>query len=163
MRTRLTMNYSIFLKGLLTFFIFLFSFVFAASTGFTSKLGNLTPVFELLLIIASFFLVQFITKDRTVIEFDEDYLYIVNKTVENEEKFPLEHVSWLNLRPGIMKGNRWFVRFSLHYLDADGQPQRIKLWIDWLGNPLKSFVKLVKQKNPAFVYKDATWTFDYKD
>ena len=163
MRTRLTASYSVFSKIIIATLIFVGSFIFFVNIGVTVWFGKGTPVFAIVLFIASWLLVQFITKDRTVIEFDASDFYIVDATSKTEQKFRLENVIWLNLRPGMIKVSRWFVRYSLHYLDNYQQENKIRLWVSWTGKPLDEFVNAVKKKNPDFKYKGWTWTFDTKD
>jgi hypothetical protein len=163
MRTRLTATYSVFTRIMISILIFVGSFILFVNMGFTIWLGRGIPVFAVILLITSYLLLRFILKDRVVIEFDSGDFYIVDASSKTEQKIPLENVSCLNLRPGIIKMTRWYARYSIHYLDNYQQEQKIRLYADWLGKPLKDFVSAVKKKNSSFEFKDYTWTLDFKD
>ena len=163
MRTRLTASYSPFSKILLAIFIFVFLIAILAHLILPVWLTRVFTFFEIILLIASYLFARFITKNRVVIEFDSSFFYIVNVASKTEQKFPLENVSWLNLRPGKAEVSSRFVPYILHYLDNDQQEQKIKLWVNWLDEPVKAFTNSVEKKNPAFEYNQSTWTLDYKD
>ncbi|HEY4965684.1 MAG TPA: hypothetical protein VII28_04760 [Puia sp.] len=163
MRTRLTASYSPFSKILIAIFIFVFVIVILAHIILPVWLTRVFAVFEIILLIASYGFARFITKNRIVIEFDANYFYIVDVASKTEQKFPLENVSWVNLRPGKVEISSQFVPYILHYLDNDQQEQKIKVWVNWLDKPVKEFTHSVEKKNQEFEYKDSTFTFDYKD
>jgi hypothetical protein len=163
MHTRLTATYSVFDKIILSVFVFLFSLVGLSKIRFPSWIGGGTPVLTILLFAISYLLIQLIIKKRRVIEFDADNFYIVDLSSKTEQKIPLENVSWLNMRPGKIEVNRWFVPYSLHYQDNNKKEQKISIYVDWLGKPIKEFVQFVIIKNPDFEFKNCTWTFDFKD
>jgi hypothetical protein len=164
MRTRLSAKFSIWFKILTTLFLFLFSFILLTKLPHDPwpVWGNLT--FEAILITSFYLLVQYFFKDRTVIAFDRDNLYITDVIAHAEQVIPLEHVSWLNMRMNSIKtGAIWYRGYSLHYADDYHQEQKIRFYIKSTGNELREFVTLAKNKNPEFRYKNWSWTFDLKD
>ena len=150
MRTRLTASYSPFSKILIGVFIFVFSIVVLAHIILPVWLTRVFTVFEIILLIASYLFARFITKNRIVIEFDASFFYIVDVASKTEQKLPLENVSWLNLRPGKIEVSSRFVPYILHYQDNNRQKQSIKVWVDWLDEPVKVFTNSIKKRNPEF-------------
>lgn len=150
MRTRLTASYSPFSKILIGVFIFVFSIVILAHIILPVWLTRVFTVFEIILLIASYLFARFITKNRIVIEFDASFFYIVDVASKTEQKLPLENVSWLNLRPGKIEVSSRFVPYILHYQDNNRQKQSIKVWVDWLDEPVKAFTNSIKKRNPEF-------------
>ena len=150
MRTRLTASYSPFSKILIGVFIFVFSIVVLAHIILPVWLTRVFTVFEIILLIASYLFARFITKNRIVIEFDTSFFYIVDVASKTEQKLPLENVSWLNLRPGKIEVSSRFVPYILHYQDNNRQKQSIKVWVDWLDEPVKVFTNSIKKRNPEF-------------
>lgn len=163
MRTRLTASYSPFSKILLGVFIFVFFIVILAHFILPVWLTRVFTFFEIILLIVSYLFARLITKNRIVIEFDSSFFYIVNVDSKTEQKFPLENVSWLNLRPGKTEVSSRFVPYILHYLDNDQQEQKIKVWVNWLDEPVRTFTHFVGNKNPSFEYNDSSWSLDYKN
>lgn len=163
MRTRLTASYSPFSKILIGVFIFVFSIVILAHFILPVWLTRVFTFFEIILLIASYLFARLITKNRIVIEFDSSFFYIVNVASKEEQKIPLENVSWLNMRPGKVEVSSRFVPYILHYFDNNQQEQRIKVWVNWMDEPVKAFTSSIEKKNPAFEYNDSSWSLDYKD
>jgi len=163
MRTRLTASYSAFSKILLGVFIFVFTIVILAHISLPSRLTNIYPSFEIILLVTAYLVARIITRNRVVIEFDECFFYIVEVSSKQEQKFPLENVIWLNLRPGTIEVSSRFVPFSLHYMDNDEQEQIIKVWVSWLDKPVREFADSIRKKNPDFEFRNSNWTIDYKD
>jgi hypothetical protein len=130
---------------------------------------NIWPVWvnlslEALILVASFMLVHYVFKDRKIIEFDQNYLYIENVILNTEEVIPLKNIHWLNMRMGTIEtGTTWYFKYSLHYSDIKNVEQKIRFYIKSSCKELTDFVKLVKIKNPDFRDKNWSWTFDLKD
>jgi hypothetical protein len=111
-----------------------------------------------------FKLIDFLLKERRVIEFDEDNLYIVDKQRQQEAYIPLKKLTRLNMRPAWFSiGNYWFNKYSLKFIDDFSQEQKISFYIQ-AGKPnTQKFVSFVKSRNPYFNYKNWTHTFDLSD
>lgn len=160
MRTRLTASYSGFSKILLAIFIFVFTIVIMVHISLPVTKIRLFPFFEIGLLIVSYLFARFITKNRSVVEFDSSYFYILDVARKTEQKFPLENIVWLDMVQGKNEVSSRFVPYSLHYLDNDQQEQKIKVWVNWIDKPVKEFAESIRKKNPDFEHKDAIWTLD---
>jgi len=167
MRYRLSSTYTLWQKIIVT--VLLFGLLLVTDLyGFI--LRNLPDLgFAKILIILAFAflcfkLVDFILRERKVIEFDEENLYIVDKKNEQEEYIPLRNLTKLNMRPtNFHIGNYWFNKYSLAFIDQVSQEQKIRFFIQ-IGKPnTEKFLSLVKAKNPDFRYKNWTHTFDFSD
>jgi hypothetical protein len=164
MRTRLSAKFSIWFKILTSFFLFLFSFILLTKLPHDPWPVWFTFSLDAVLFTGSYMTVQYFCKDRTVISFNPNNLYITDVKSNTEDIIPLEHVSWLNMRMNSIKtGAIWYQRYSIHYIDNYNQEQKIRLYIKLMGDSLMEFVKAAKAKNPDFRYKNWSWTLDLKD
>ena len=164
MHTRLSAKFSIWFKIGTSLFIFLFSFILLTKLPHDPWPVWANLSFEVILFAASYMLVDYFFKDRTVIAFDPDNLYITDVISNAEQVIPLEQVSWLNMRMDTIKtGAIWYQKYSLHYEDEYHQEQKIRFYIKSTSYPLREFLKVTKNKNPNFRYKNWSWTFDLKD
>ena len=102
--------------------------------------------------------------EKPVVEFDQEYLYVTNLDMCYEETIPLSRITRLNMRPESFKsGNYWFYEHSITYGDEFNVEARIVFYIFTREKSLKQFIKLVKEKNPAFNYKNWTHTLDLSE
>jgi hypothetical protein len=164
MRTRLSATYSTGFRILVTFLVFAACFILLTNLPHDPWPVWFTFSLEAILLSGSFLLVQFLLKDRVVISFDENNLYLTNVISNSEQVIPLERVTWLNMRMNTIKtGAIWYTRYSLHYIDIDNLEQKIKFYNKSTDNSLYSFVKAAKKKNPDFRFKNWSWTLDLKD
>ena len=164
MRTRLSAKFSVWFKIGYSFILFLFSFIFLAGLSHDPWPVWITFSLESILFVASYLLIDYFLKDRKIIAFDLDNLYISDVTSNTEHVIPLEHVSWLNMRMNTLKqGAYWYRRYSLHYEDSTNQEQKIRFYVGTSSSELRDFVEKAKTKNPDFRYKNWSWTFDLKD
>ena len=164
MRIRLSAKFSIWFKILASFFLFLFSFILLTKLAHDPWPVWFTFSLDAVLLTGAYMTVQYFCKDRTVISFDQNNLYITDVKFNTEDVIPLEHVSWLNMRMNTIKmGAIWYRRYSIHYVDNYNQEQKVRLFIKLMGDSLVEFVKAAKAKNPDFRYKNWSWTFDLKD
>jgi hypothetical protein len=164
MRTRLSAEYSIGFKILNAFLLFVVSFILLTNLPHDPWPVWFTFSLDAILLTGSYLMVQFFLKDRVVISFDENSLYLTNVITNSEQIIPLEQVTWLNMRMNIIKtGGIWYTRYSLHYNDMNNPDQKIKFYNKSTDNSLYSFVKAAKAKNPDFRYKNWSWTLDLKD
>jgi hypothetical protein len=160
MRTRLTASYSPFSKVLIAIFIFVFLIAILAHIMLPEWLTRVFTFFEIILLVACYLFARLITKNRVVIEFDASFFYIVDVSSKTEQRFPLENVVWLNMHPGKTEVSSRFVPYILHYMDNNEQEQKVKLWVNWLDEPVKAFTNSVEKKNPAFEFNDSNWMLD---
>lgn len=164
MRTRLSAKFSVWFKIGVSIFLFLFSFILLSSLPHDPWPVWLSLSIEVILFAVSYLLADYFFKDRIVIAFDQDFLYITNVISETEQVIPLEHMIWLNMRMNTIKsGAYWYRSYSLHYDDGYNQEQKNRLYIESSSKALREFVTIAKNKNPDFRYKNWSWTFDVKD
>lgn len=121
--------------------------------------ANIFVVFAFIFL--CFKLVDFLFRERKVIEFDEENLYIIDKQKEQEECIPLKNLIKLNMRPMYLDiGNYWFNKHSLKFVDSLNQEKQTCFYIRTGSPNTQKFLSLVKSKNPDFIYKNWTHTFD---
>lgn len=167
MRYKLSATYTLWQKIIVTILLFGFLMVtdvYGSVLRSLPNLGFVNIIFVFGFIFLCFKLVDFILKERNVIEFDDENLYIVDKKNEQEEYIPLRNLIKLNMRPtNFHIGNYWFNRHSLTFIDNLGQEQKVRLYIQTGKENTQRFLLLVKSKNPNFRYKNWTHTFDFSD
>jgi len=164
MRTRLSVKFSVWFKIGTSFFLFLFSFILLTKLPHDPWPVWASLAFEAILFTSSYLVVQYFFKNRRVIAFDQDNLYITHVLSQEEQVIPLKQVSWLNMRMNRIKtGAIWYWGYSLHYTDDYNQEQKIRFYIESGSKELREFVGLAKNRNPEFQFKNWSWTFDLKD
>ena len=155
MRTRLSVKWSISHKILTAFFIFLFSIII-----WSNILSYRWPVWIWhSLIVLSFFyaypLAQFIYKDRTVVLFDQENLYISNVVSGEEKVIPLEHVTFFKMT--LTRVSSYYYKWLLRYDDGFYQKQEFKFFLIRNYKVYQEFTTLTKKKNPAFRVENYTF------
>jgi hypothetical protein len=101
---------------------------------------------------------------ETILEYDDDNLYILNPRDNSERSIPLEKLTRLNMRPtGSRIGAYWFQSYSLHFLDEAGQEEKIRCNLRIYTSSVDQFESFVKSKNPDFTFKNWTHSFDWSD
>lgn len=163
MRQRLSARYTLWQKIPLTFMLF----VIVLLTGISGKILNNLPdsLFVMVLVFAllaafCFMIIQFLLKERTIVEFDDENLYIINLKDQQQRSIPLAKMIRLNMRPpGFVIGTFSFWTFSLSFTNDSNQDEKIKFVMQegMLSSPYKRFVSLTTDKNPGFQTKN--WTF----
>jgi hypothetical protein len=165
MRHKLSATYTLWQKIIVTILLFgllIVTDVYGSILRSLPDLGFVNILFIFAFIFLCFKLVDFVLKERIVIEFDDDSLYIVDKKNEQEEHVPLRNLIRLNLRPVYFHiGNYWFNKHSLTFIDNLGQEQKIRFYVQTGKQNTQKFLSLVKSKNPDFRYKNWTHTFDF--
>jgi hypothetical protein len=167
MKVRLSASYTLWMKVLLTLLLFA---VLLATDVYGSVLRNLPDIGEIgevvikipLFIFLCYKLVDFILKERKVVEFDEEYVYIITKKDSLECLIPLYNVLKLNMRPVNFRiGNYNFNRYNLYYTSGAGTTEKQSFFIRTAGKELQQFINFTKQQNPDFRYKNWTHSFDF--
>jgi hypothetical protein len=156
MRTRLSVKWSISHKILTAFFIFLFSLVIWNKIYSYRWPEWIWHSFMVLSLIYAYPLAQFIYKDRTVVSYDQDNLYISNVVSGEEKVIPLEHVTFFKL---TIRRDNYFHKWLLRYDDGFYQKQEIRFFYIYEYNykAHKEFTAFIKKKNPAFILENYTW------
>lgn len=108
--------------------------------------------------------VAYLTRDKVSVAYDETQVYITDHKIGTETAVPLERVLKLSMRPATGRaGSQIYRKYSLHYLDEAGQVVKVPFLHFWPNSYLTTFENLVKEKNPGFVVKNWTHSFDWKD
>jgi hypothetical protein len=168
-RTRLSAKYSLWMKFLLTLALFILLFATDVAGTILRFLPDLGDIGEALIKLPLFIflcykLIDFIFKERKVAEFDHEYLYITIKKENLEYQIPLEKVLKLNRRPGSFSiGAYNFSKYNLHFINDNGTTEKQSFFIRSGWDELFQFIKLVKTKNPDFISKTWTHSFDFVD
>lgn len=108
-------------------------------------------------------LVKHWMREKQVVEYDTNYIYITDLQQGTQTKIPLQNVVRWNRRPGYYDyKKRSSLRYSLHYLDSTGLLAKV-IVVTSSSVYVDDFLKKVKAQNPAFTQKHWTHSFDYPD
>lgn len=104
---------------------------------------------------ACFKLAQFFLREKIIVEFDEDNLYITNVKEQQERTISLDNMIKYALRPGkITMGAVWYWKHSLDFINESKQDEQIRFFVN-VNNPADNdFISLARSKNPDFKYKN---------
>ena len=165
MRQRLSAEYTVWPKIALTILLFATLLVTDIYGTVLRNLPDLVVghyVAIFLFIFLCYKFIDFLLRERIVVEFDSDNLYIIDKKYQQEEPIPLQKILNLSVRPAYFHiGRYWFFRHSLTFIDNLNQEQKISFNIQTGRKSTKNFTALVKEKNPNFRYKNWTHPFDF--
>jgi hypothetical protein len=161
MRQRLSAKFSIGQKIALAMILLAMMLI----TGISGKIANLFPelanigflVFGILAV-ASFAIINFLLKDRKIVEFDDENLYVVSVKDQQKRAIPLRNLNMLALRPPKLEiGAYWFWTYSLTFTGDAGTEEKILFMMIVGRSSCQQFIPLVTSKNPGFKVKN--WTF----
>lgn len=136
-------------------------FVVLVSSPVYSRILKILPSLgraEILLIPIIYFicfkLAGLLSISRHVLEFDNEFLYLIDKKRKTETAIPIEKVIELNLRPSYFNDSQtMYSKYTLTYKDEDGNRNKIDFFHGTGNFDLANFQSLVKEKNPYFEYK----------
>lgn len=166
-RTRLSAKYSLWMKILLTLALFILLFATGVAGAILRVLPDLGDIGEVviklpLFIFLCYKLIDFLFKERKVAEFDHEYLYITINKENLEYQIPLQKILKLNRRPGSFSiGGYNFSHYNLYFINDSGATEKQSFFIRSGWDELFQFIKLVKAKNPDFISKTWTHSFDF--
>lgn len=167
-RRRLNAKYSVGIKIVLTIFLFIILGI-TGVWGFIYRfLPDWGPVWNWTMTALDAFvcykLIDFILKDRRVLEFDDEWLYVINKKEDTEEQIPLRCIVALNRRPHSWEiGAYLFNRYSIHYVDDFYAKGKVAFMAGPGWRNLYEFEEKVSRQNPNFKAKRWTHSFDFWD
>jgi len=161
MRQRLSAKFSMGQKITIAFLLLVALLV----TGISGTISNLFPELAMipflvtgLLAAGSFALIQFLMKDRKIVEFDDENLYVIYVKDQQEKTIPLRNLTKLALRPPKLEiGAYWFWTYSLTFTGESGTEEKIRFMMLVGRSSYQQFIPLVTAKNPDF--KVRNWTF----
>jgi hypothetical protein len=158
MRQRLSAKYGLNIKLPLAFIISLFPLIFTLDNNLLSWLPHsiyTTLIFYALLVFGTYKIVSYYLREKLVVEFDQDYLYITNMEMGYEESIPLNRIIHLKRHQGYFEaGSRWFSEHTLTYMIEYEAETKISFDIEAGDKNLEAFEKVTKSKNPEFHYND---------
>ena len=139
-----------------------FGGIFDRTGSFIPEKGHWATI-ALLAVCVIIFARPFFVRE-TILEYDDDNLYIINPKDSIERSIPLKNLVWLNMRPsGSRIGNYGFQHYSLHFINETGQEEKVRCNIRLDNSVVSQFESLVRSKNPSFTFKNYTHTFDWTD
>ncbi len=97
----------------------------------------------------------FIYKDRTVVSFDQENLYISNDVSGEEKVIPLEHVTFFKMT--LTRVSYYYYRWLLRYDDGFYQKQEVRFFLIKNYKVYQEFITLTKKKNPGFRVENYTF------
>lgn len=161
MRQRLAAKFSVGQKIVSTILLL----VFVLISGISGKIIDLFPELASIdflvsgcLAAASFAVIQFVMKDRKVIEFDDENLYIIRVKDQQEMAIPLRNLIKLSLRPPKLEiGAYWFWTYSLTFTGETGMEENIRFMMVVGRSSYQQFLPLVISKNPNFKVRNRTF------
>jgi hypothetical protein len=124
------------------FFAFRFRFIFKKDASIDDILF---PFLGAFLVWLSFFLIR----NRLVIEFDNNYLYLTRG--KKSIVLPLSQVTALK---ATVSGNKWRQEFIIEYSDMDAKVFSLHFTPNNDGS-LEEFVEVVRKQNPRFDYQSS--------
>lgn len=168
MRYKLSPTYTFWHRLPLAIFLFLFLRISGAEVSILDKVWEYGSWAFALYNFVAFFLCfkvsAFLIKERRSIEYDNDYLYIIDLRTQQQQCVSLENLIRLNMRPVSKKfGAISYDKHTLTFKDQNNEVQKIGFYIRAANAHFWDFIQLVKSKNSNFEYKNWTNTFDIFD
>jgi len=172
MRERLSQPFSLVFRIFTSMFPFLFLVIIVANFlgkyFWKTNLGIGVWLIYALLAFLSFKIVSFLFREKIIVEYDDQNVYVRDKQLDSEQAIPIKNLIRLNLRPmSFSTGSIRYQKYNLWYADEYGKEAKVSFYsgISFFksANSLYNFVRLVKQQNSEFDFKNWTWSFDLKE